>query len=150
MRCSKCNFENPEESQVCAKCGAELKEAGAETTLSYAPPSGVEEEVEEVAYVEERPVLVVKKGPNVGQRFPLEKDDLNLGRDPQSDIFLNDITVSRKHARITIRGSKAVIADVGSLNGTYVNQERVEEKVLNHGDELQIGKFKLVFLGKRG
>lgn len=151
MRCPKCDFENPKDKQVCVKCGAQLRKTIAETTLSYTPSAGVEEkETEEVAFVEEKPVLVVKKGPNAGQRFPLEKDDLTLGRDPQSDIFLNDITVSRKHARIVMSSGGAVVSDVGSLNGTYVNQKRVEEKVLNHGDELQIGKFQLVFLGGRG
>jgi pSer/pThr/pTyr-binding forkhead associated (FHA) protein len=91
--------------------------------------------------------LVVKRGPNVGARYLLEAPVTRAGRHPESDIFLDDITVSRRHAELR-RGAdgKVVIRDVGSLNGTYVNRERIEEQVLSAGDEVQIGKFKLVYL----
>jgi pSer/pThr/pTyr-binding forkhead associated (FHA) protein len=91
--------------------------------------------------------LVVKRGPNVGSRYLLEGDVTRAGRHPESDIFLDDITVSRRHAELRREADgKVVIRDVGSLNGTYVNRERIEEQVLSGGDEVQIGKFKLVYL----
>jgi pSer/pThr/pTyr-binding forkhead associated (FHA) protein len=91
-------------------------------------------------------VLVVKRGPNAGSRFVLEADVTRAGRHPESDIFLDDITVSRRHAEFVARGPDFVVRDVGSLNGTYLNRERIEEAQLASGDEVQIGKFKLVFI----
>ena len=91
-------------------------------------------------------VLVVKRGPNVGSRFTLTNPVTTAGRHPESDIFLDDITVSRRHAEIVAGPSGFVLRDVGSLNGTYLNRERIDEAPLANGDELQIGKFKLVFL----
>jgi pSer/pThr/pTyr-binding forkhead associated (FHA) protein len=91
-------------------------------------------------------LLVVKRGPNAGSRFMLESDVTRAGRHPESEIFLDDITVSRRHAEFVRQGPGYVVRDVGSLNGTYLNRERLEEAPLNHGDEVQIGKFKLVFL----
>lgn len=91
-------------------------------------------------------MLLVRKGPNAGSRYVLDAEVTQAGRHPDSDIFLDDITVSRRHAEITRRADGYVLRDVGSLNGTYVNRDRVEESKLAHGDELQIGKFKLVFL----
>ncbi len=91
--------------------------------------------------------LVVKRGPNVGARYVLDRDVIRAGRHPESDIFLDDITVSRRHAELVVgEDRKVVIRDVGSLNGTYVNRERIEEQTLSGGDEVQIGKFKLVYL----
>jgi len=93
------------------------------------------------------PALVVKRGPTVGSRYLLRTELTRAGRHPESDIFLDDITVSRRHAEFTrAADGKVVVRDVGSLNGTYVNRERIEEHVLSTGDEVQIGKFKLVFL----
>ena len=92
-------------------------------------------------------VLVVKRGPNVGARYLLAGEVTRAGRHPESDIFLDDITVSRRHAELSQRADGTVlIRDDGSLNGTYVNRERIEEQVLAGGDEVQIGKFKLVYL----
>ena len=91
-------------------------------------------------------LLVVKRGPNAGSRFPLDKDVTSAGRHPQSDIFLDDVTVSRRHAEFRRTGEGFEVADVGSLNGTYVNREPVESASLSNGDEVQIGKFRLVFL----
>ena len=90
-------------------------------------------------------LLLVKRGPNQGSRFLIDEDVTTTGRLPESDMFLDDVTVSRQHAEIHRRGGEYFIKDVGSLNGTYVNRERVEETMLASGDELQIGKFKLVF-----
>ncbi len=91
-------------------------------------------------------VLVVKRGPDVGAKYLLSPDTTRVGRHPDSEIFLDDITVSRRHAEFFLRGPVHVVKDVGSLNGTYVNRERIEEAELTSGDEVQIGKFKLVFL----
>jgi pSer/pThr/pTyr-binding forkhead associated (FHA) protein len=93
-----------------------------------------------------RGVLIVKRGPNAGSKFFLDTDVTQVGRHPDSDIFLDDITVSRRHAEIRRGPDGFSLHDVGSLNGTYVNRERVEEAGLRSGDEIQIGKFKLVFL----
>ncbi len=92
--------------------------------------------------------LVVRTGAQAGERFVLRDVLTRLGRHPASEISLDDITVSRRHAEITREGNRFVARDVGSLNGTYVNQERIDEVVLQHGDEVQIGKFRLVFFDK--
>ena len=91
-------------------------------------------------------LLVVRRGPNAGARFLLDHDVTTSGRHPDSDIFLDDVTVSRRHAEFHRDGSTFTVRDVGSLNGTYVNRERIEEAELIGGDEVQIGKFRLLFL----
>ncbi|MGH3929386.1 MAG: glycogen accumulation regulator GarA [Pseudonocardiaceae bacterium] len=91
-------------------------------------------------------LLVVKRGPNAGSRFLLDQATTSAGRHPESDIFLDDVTVSRRHAEFRREADEFVVADVGSLNGTYVNREPVDIAVLASGDEVQIGKFRLVFL----
>jgi pSer/pThr/pTyr-binding forkhead associated (FHA) protein len=96
-------------------------------------------------------LLVVKRGPNAGSRFLLDADVTTAGRHPESDIFLDDVTVSRRHAEFARDGSTFVVRDVGSLNGTYLNRERIDAAALAGGDEVQIGKYRLVFLvGARG
>jgi pSer/pThr/pTyr-binding forkhead associated (FHA) protein len=94
-------------------------------------------------------LLVVRRGPNEGSRFLLDSELTEVGRRPDSDIFLDDVTVSRRHAEFYRQGGRFAVRDVGSLNGTYVNRERIEEVALNGGDEVQIGKFRLVFLQGR-
>ncbi len=151
MQCKKCGSVNELGAETCRKCGEALKPGfEAETTISL-PPIDIEEELSEIKLTGEAgPVLIVKKGPYIGHKFNLTKDEITLGRDPGSDIFLDDITVSRNHAKITVDKNSVSIEDAGSLNGTYVNQEIIEEsKILNSDDELQIGKFKLVFLSKK-
>jgi pSer/pThr/pTyr-binding forkhead associated (FHA) protein len=91
-------------------------------------------------------LLVVKRGPNAGSRFLLDQPRTSAGRHPDSDIFLDDVTVSRRHAEFRLEGAEFQVVDVGSLNGTYVNREPVDSAVLANGDEVQIGKFRLVFL----
>jgi pSer/pThr/pTyr-binding forkhead associated (FHA) protein len=91
-------------------------------------------------------LLVVRRGPNAGARFLLDHDVTTSGRHPDSDIFLDDVTVSRRHAEFHRDGGTFIVRDVGSLNGTYVNRERVEAATLNNGDEVQIGKFRLVLI----
>jgi pSer/pThr/pTyr-binding forkhead associated (FHA) protein len=91
-------------------------------------------------------LLVVKRGPNAGSRFLLDQAVTSAGRHPDSDIFLDDVTVSRRHAEFRLENTEFQVVDVGSLNGTYVNREPVDSAVLANGDEVQIGKFRLVFL----
>ena len=93
-------------------------------------------------------LLVVRRGPNAGARFLLDHDVTTSGRHPDSDIFLDDVTVSRDHAVIVRRGADYHLDDLGSLNGTYVNRQRVDSRQLEDGDELQIGKYKLSYLHK--
>jgi pSer/pThr/pTyr-binding forkhead associated (FHA) protein len=90
-------------------------------------------------------LLVVRRGPNSGSRFLLDSDVTTAGRHPSSDIFLDDVTVSRRHAEFARVGEGFTVRDVGSLNGTYVNRERIEDADLTGGDEVQIGKYRLIF-----
>ncbi len=90
-------------------------------------------------------LLVVQKGPGAGNRFLMDADVVHAGRHPKSEIFLDDVTVSRSHATFTRNGGDFSVSDAGSLNGTYVNRDRIEEVVLQDGDEVQIGKYRLVF-----
>jgi FHA domain/zinc-ribbon domain len=152
MFCNNCGHKNPEGSNFCSSCGAPLADAsGSDTTVTFMPGE-LEADLEEEVHIspEEleggRGVLIVRRGPNAGSKFFLDVDTTHIGRHPESDIFLDDITVSRRHAEIRRSGNGFSLHDVGSLNGTYVNRERVEGGELRSGDELQIGKFKLVFL----
>ena len=147
MRCTKCGHRNPDDAHYCANCGSPLQD---ETTVSFTPIE-VEEEGGELAgapHADLEPgqaLLVVQRGPNAGSKFLIDKDVTTAGRHPESDIFLDDVTVSRRHAEFHRRDSSFFVRDVGSLNGTYVNRQRVEVAQLATGDELQIGKFKLTF-----
>lgn len=151
MRCRACGWENAEDAKVCARCGVDPRsEPETDSTVVFTPLEAEQKEAPvEVEEVSEEAVFVVKRGSIVGQRFPLRKSLITLGRDPQSDIFLDDITVSRKHAKVDIEQAMVKVTDVGSLNGTYVNGARADAAILKHGDELQIGKFKLIFLEGR-
>ena len=91
-------------------------------------------------------ILIVKRGPNAGARFLLDQETTTAGRHPESDIFLDDVTVSRRHAEFRLNDGTIEVVDVGSLNGTYVNREPRNSQVLSIGDEIQIGKFRLVFI----
>ena len=113
--------------------------AEAETGLSGADQTAIE------ALPEGSALLIVQRGPNAGARFLLDGDRTTAGRRPDSDIFLDDVTVSRKHAEFVREGGQFVVRDVGSLNGTYVDRDRIDSVVLKDGDEVQIGKYRLVF-----
>ncbi|MGH2663729.1 MAG: FHA domain-containing protein [Actinomycetota bacterium] len=119
-------------------------------------PTEIEDETGEEVYLplddlhEGQALLVVKRGPNAGSQFLIEKDVTTAGRHPESDIFLDDITVSRRHAEMRRKDGKFFVHDMGSLNGTYVNRERVDNTQLANGDEIQIGKFKLAFFSAKG
>jgi pSer/pThr/pTyr-binding forkhead associated (FHA) protein len=147
LYCTRCGHRNPEDAKFCSNCGTPLQE---DATVTFTPVEAEEEHVEDVSLPEEelergQALLVVKRGPNAGSSFLIDKDVTTAGRHPESDIFLDDVTVSRRHAEIRRHDGAFSIHDVGSLNGTYVNRQRVEETELANGDELQIGKFKLVF-----
>ncbi|MFI8304140.1 FHA domain-containing protein [Streptomyces sp. NPDC085927] len=166
--CTRCGNRNAENSRFCSNCGAPLRpgavpERPSETTSTISI-SGLEAYDAEVtgqtqvpalspeaqAAVDALPMgsalLVVRRGPNSGSRFLLDGDLTTAGRHPQSDIFLDDVTVSRRHVEFR-RGQDGsfTVADVGSLNGTYVNRERIDQVGLSNGDEVQIGKYRLVF-----
>ena len=117
-----------------------LNELDAQDKVVDAPVSGVE------GLPHGSALLVVKRGPNAGSRFLLDQPVTSAGRHPDSDIFLDDVTVSRRHAEFRLENNEFQVVDVGSLNGTYVNREPVDSAVLANGDEVQIGKFRLVFL----
>jgi hypothetical protein len=149
--CTNCGHQNPPGANFCSSCGSVLA-TGSDTTVAFVPldPAGDTGDYEVNVGVSElgssAGVLVVKRGPDTGAKFTLDSDVTRIGRHPESDIFLDDITVSRRHAEIARQGPHYVVKDVGSLNGTYVNRERIEDATLASGDEVQIGKFKLVFL----
>ena len=150
MRCRQCGHQNESGANFCSSCGSPLPHDD-ETTLSLSELAERLELDEELgAALAELPagmgMLVVRRGPNAGSRFVLDAEVTALGRHPDSDIFLDDITVSRRHCEIERTDSGYVVRDVGSLNGTYLNQRRIEQATIGNGDELQVGKFKLVFL----
>jgi pSer/pThr/pTyr-binding forkhead associated (FHA) protein len=155
--CNQCGHRNPPGSNFCSSCGAALNLSEVEdTTLTHVVTSAEEREVDEDLEVSPgeleagAALLVVRKGPNEGSKYMLDAEVTRAGRHPDSDIFLDDITVSRRHAEIVRRADGFHVLDVGSLNGTYVNRDRVEDAKLSNGDELQIGKFKLVFFTGQG
>ncbi|MER7625591.1 FHA domain-containing protein [Streptomyces sp. NPDC126503] len=166
--CTRCGHRNAADSRFCSHCGAPLRggvaaERASETTstISISGLEAYDSETtgqiampslspEALAAVEALPpgsaLLVVRRGPNSGSRFLLDGELTTAGRHPQSDIFLDDVTVSRRHVEFR-RGQDGTftVSDVGSLNGTYVNREPIESVVLSNGDEVQIGKYRLVF-----
>jgi pSer/pThr/pTyr-binding forkhead associated (FHA) protein len=150
--CNNCGHKNPLGSNFCSSCGSVLESSLDEpTTITFHPTLPTDPVDEELTFdLDEIPAgmgaLVVLRGPKAGSRFLLDQPVTTAGRHPDSAIFLDDITVSRRHAEVRRRGEGYVATDAGSLNGTYVNRERIEgEAELKNGDELQIGKFKLVF-----
>jgi pSer/pThr/pTyr-binding forkhead associated (FHA) protein len=155
--CNQCGHRNPPGSLFCSSCGWALDSVSNRTvTLARVDPAqdapGPADDltVDFDQLTEGVGTLIVRAGSQAGERFPLVDVLTRLGRHPESEIILDDITVSRRHAEVTRVGATYIVRDVGSLNGTYVNQERVEEAPLRHGDELQVGKFRLVFFDGPG
>ena len=149
--CPECGFQNPEAANYCAKCGALLvRDSGAETTMTYTPEDGEDDPAEILEDIGVKgPALVVRSGGGrAGETFHPEGERTTIGRSPDCEIFLDDVTVSRKHAVLTQRDGGFFIEDLGSLNGTFLNRHRIETAELNDGDELQIGKYRLMFLLK--
>lgn len=155
--CNGCGHRNPPASAFCSSCGGVLDHPEERTiSIPKADPlqdaPGPEDNVRvDLASIDVgNGVLVVRSGPAEGERFILKGERVVVGRNVDCDIVLDDVTVSRRHATLCNRDGTYSVHDEGSLNGTYVNQARVEERMLAHGDELQIGKFRMVFFDGKG
>jgi len=149
--CNGCGHRNPPVSTFCSSCGAVLDKPSLRTNvLPKTDPllDGLGDDDNAVVHAGEiapgEVMLVVRQGPEIGTRFSLDGDQVTVGRVPGNDIQLDDVTVSRQHAVLVRQGAAWLVRDLGSLNGTYVNSERVDESVVQHGDEVQIGRFRLV------
>jgi len=152
LHCSECGFVNPEGANYCQKCGAllDVEGTGEPTTATYRVgetgdfiPVNISEVAANAA------ALVIRAGGGrAGESFAVDGARMTIGRRPDSAVFLDDVTVSRDHALLVHRGSDWYIDDCGSLNGTYVNRERIDSRRLSDGDELQVGKYKLTFRGR--
>jgi hypothetical protein len=149
--CQECGFQNPEAANYCARCGALLvkDEGGAESTQTFTPDDGDDAQAEAMEDLGVTgPALVVRSGGGrAGEMFTLD-GETTIGRSPDCGIFLDDVTVSRKHAVLVERDDGFFVEDQGSLNGTFVNRKRVESAQLEDGDELQVGKYRLTFFGR--
>lgn len=168
--CTQCGKQNPDDARFCSQCGHRLETAAAQdasdaptgqvpaqrdgeatATITFGPGSESSGSLSavEAAAVDALPpghaLLVVQRGPGAGSRFLMDTDLVAAGRHPASEIFLDDVTVSRRHAEFHRDGSVFTVRDVGSLNGTYVNRDRIDEVRLKDGDEVQIGKYRLVY-----
>ena len=153
VHCPECGFLNGEGAKFCQNCGANL---GAQTQVQQPESTTATYRVGETgelipvdveAIAEKGAALVIRSGGGrVGESFPLERDRMTIGRRPDSDVFLDDVTVSRDHALLVRRNGDFYLDDLGSLNGTYVNRRRIESHQLADGDEIQIGKYKLSYL----
>lgn len=159
--CTQCGHENPADAKFCAQCGSRLTSspvaepaADMTSTMAIQREEVDRDEVADLAPADQAAVdalpagsalLVVLRGPNAGSRFLLDTDLVKAGRHPDSEIFLDDVTVSRRHAEFRRTNDGYVVTDVGSLNGTYVNRDRIDEVLLTGGDEVQIGKYRLVY-----
>jgi hypothetical protein len=154
VHCPECGFLNGEGANFCQRCGTNL---GAQTQVQQPESTTATYRVGETGELipveldaiatHGHAALVIRSGGNrVGESFPLEGDRMTVGRRPDSDVFLDDVTVSRDHALVVKRGGDFYLDDLGSLNGTYVNRRRIESHKLADGDELQVGKYKLTFL----
>jgi pSer/pThr/pTyr-binding forkhead associated (FHA) protein len=161
--CGNCGHHNPDDARFCSQCGTRLvaespagePPADSTATMTLGAPSKSEHADErmladeDAAAVDALParsaLLVVQRGPSAGSRFLLDTDMVTAGRHPDSEIFLDDVTVSRRHAEFRRGPEGYSVVDVGSLNGTYVNRDRIDDVVLQGGDEVQIGKYRLVY-----
>jgi ribosomal protein L40E len=145
--CPECGFQNPEAANYCARCGARLvRPEESETTMTFTPEEAEEDGLGLPEGIDGPALIVRAGGGRAGETFTLEHERITIGRSPDCEIFLDDVTVSRKHAVITKNGDDFRIEDEGSLNGTFVNKKRVEAAELENGDELQIGKYRLTYL----
>jgi hypothetical protein len=146
--CSECGFQNPEAANYCSRCGALLQkgEGASETTQTFVP--GELSDLEDHAELGlEGPALVVRAGGGrAGESFRPAGQRTRIGRSPDCDIFLDDVTVSRNHAVLIEENGRFFVEDQGSLNGTFVNRKRIDRAPLQEGDELQVGKYRLTFI----
>ena len=146
--CPECGFQSPAAVNYCARCGALLAhDTGGETTMSLGPDDVRDEEESAFDDTLGGTALVVRVGGGrAGERFALSGERTLVGRSPECDVFLDDVTVSRRHAELVQQGERFTIRDLGSLNGTFVNHRRVESVELHDDDEVQVGKYRLTFL----
>ena len=148
--CPECGFQNLESANYCSRCGALLVAEEVDNPTETISLDDLEEEGEDLAERGvEGPALVVRSGGGrTGEQFSLERTQTTVGRTPDCDIFLDDVTVSRRHAIVARGANGFTIEDLGSLNGTFLNRHRIEKADLENGDELQIGKYRLIFLAR--
>lgn len=153
MRCPECGFDNAEGANYCQKCGAYLAAEGeikgGDTTEAFTvdDTTGALKPVDLKEVTSQGATLVIRSGGGRGgETFAIDHDKSTIGRNPDAEVFLDDVTVSRNHAMLVRRGDGVYVDDLGSLNGTYVNRRRIESHKLADGDELQVGKYKLTFL----
>jgi pSer/pThr/pTyr-binding forkhead associated (FHA) protein len=148
VHCPECGFQNLEAANYCEKCGALLiADTGDDQTLPVVADADADATSVLADAVGDRTAIIVRSGGGrVGEAFTLTSERLTIGRSPESDIFLDDVTVSRRHAVLVRWPGGFAIEDQGSLNGTFVNRRRVDRKLLEDGDEVQIGKYKLTYL----
>jgi hypothetical protein len=152
VHCPECGFVNAEGANYCQKCGAFLGEAkeGDTTEVYQVDETGEIRPMDLDDVTGEGATLVIRSGGGrSGEAFNLGGERLTIGRSPEAEIFLDDVTVSRNHALLVRRRDGFYIDDLGSLNGTYVNRRRIESHRLQNGDELQVGKYKLTYLDER-
>ena len=152
MNCPECGFVNSEGANYCQKCGAFLADVAPESDDTTAAwqlnETGDLRAVDPEQIASDAATLVIRAGGGrSGEAFPVRGEQMRIGRSPDADVFLDDVTVSRNHALLVRRRDGIYIDDLGSLNGTYVNRRRIESHKLQNGDELQVGKYKLTFLG---
>ena len=158
VHCPECGFTNVDGANYCSRCGAYLAGATRETASGNDPSTAtyridetgelVPVDVGDVVAHEGAALVIRAGGGRVGESFPLSAERMTIGRRPDSDIFLDDVTVSRDHALLVRRSGDYFLDDLGSLNGTYVNRHRIESHRLEDGDELQVGKFKLAYISR--
>jgi hypothetical protein len=155
VHCPECAFLNADGANYCSKCGAFLGQTSTETDSSTTATYRIGEtgeliavDLEDVVEDDGAALVIRAGGGRVGESFPVGRERLSIGRRPDCDIFLDDVTVSRDHALLVARGDAFHIDDLGSLNGTYVNRTRIDSHKLADGDEIQIGKYKLTFLSR--
>ena len=154
--CPSCGHKNDFGANFCSSCGERISSGAdvATEAISVIEETNETEDREHLAdregFDENTGLLVVDEGPKSGSRYALDTAVVTAGRHPESDIFLDDVTVSRRHVEITSTGGQYRAKDVGSLNGTYINKQLVEDEPLVDGDELQIGRFKLIFFHGTG
>ncbi len=151
MHCPECGFANPEGANYCQKCGSFLATAASsegDTTAAYQLDETGELKPVDIEKVSgDGATLAIRSGGGrAGEVFPVSGERMTIGRSPDAEVFLDDVTVSRNHALLVRRRDGLYIDDLGSLNGTYVNRRRIESHKLGNGDELQVGKYKLTYL----